>query len=88
LPLGIEPDHRYSGSAFTLTPGSTVLVYTDGLIERPGADIAVTTKETLRDLDDIGSAEPAAILAGLNLLDERGPRYDDIAVLAARLSGH
>jgi hypothetical protein len=86
LPLGIEPDHRYSASTFTLTPGSTLLLYTDGLIERPGADIAVTTKETLRDLDDIGSAEPAAILAGLHPLNDSGPRFDDIAVLAARLS--
>jgi hypothetical protein len=86
LPLGIEPDHRYSTSTFTLTPGSTLLLYTDGLIERPGTDIAVTTKEILRDLDDFRSAEPTAILAGLYPLNDSGPRYDDIAVLAARLT--
>jgi hypothetical protein len=84
LPLGIDPDHRYSASAFTLTQGSTLVLYTDGLIERPGADISVTTKEILRELDEMRPAEPAAILAGLHPLNDPGPRYDDIAVLAAR----
>jgi serine phosphatase RsbU (regulator of sigma subunit) len=87
LPLGIDPDYRYSASAFTLKRGSTLLLYTDGLIERPGADLAVTTKEILRDLDDNRSADPAAMLARLRPLNDPGPRFDDIAVLAARYVG-
>jgi len=84
LPLGVDPDHRYSASAFTLAEGSTLVLYTDGLIERPGSDITLTTREILRELDEIRSAQPAAVLAGLHSLSDPGPRYDDIAVLAAR----
>ncbi len=87
LPLGVDADHRYSASAFTLSRGSTLLLYTDGLIERPGADSALTTREILRELNQTRSAEPAAILAGLHSLNDPGPRYDDIAVLAARRTG-
>jgi hypothetical protein len=88
LPLGIDPGHRYSAGTFRFAEGSTLLLYTDGLIERPGADLNVTTKEILRELDDLRSAEPAAMLAGLQPLNDPGPRYDDIAVLAARRAGH
>jgi hypothetical protein len=84
LTLGVDPDHRYSASAFTLAEGSTLVLYTDGLIERPGSDITLTTGEILRELDEIRSAQPAAVLAGLHPLSDPGPRYDDIAVLAAR----
>jgi serine phosphatase RsbU (regulator of sigma subunit) len=84
LPLGVDADHGYSASAFTLAEGSALLLYTDGLVERPGVDITLSTKEILRELDEIRSAEPAAILAGLHPLNDPGPRYDDIAVLAAR----
>jgi serine phosphatase RsbU (regulator of sigma subunit) len=87
LPLGIDPDHGYIASTFTLSPGSTLLLYTDGLIERPGADMTLTTQEILRELNQIHPAEPAAIVAGLRPLSDPGPRYDDIAVLAARLTG-
>jgi len=84
LPLGIDHDLTYTARPFTLAPGSTLLLYTDGLVERPGADITVTTKEVLRELDDIRSADPAAMLAALRPLNGPGPGYDDVAVLAAR----
>lgn len=87
LPLGVDPDHPYLPSVFTLTPGSTLLLYTDGLIERPGADIAVTTKELLRQLDDMRSADVTAMLGALQVLNDPGPRHDDIVVLAARRTG-
>jgi hypothetical protein len=87
LPLGVDPDYRYCASAFTLPQDSTLLLYTDGLIERPGADLTLTTSAILRELHEIGSTEPAAILAGLRPLNEPGPRHDDIAVLAARRAG-
>jgi hypothetical protein len=88
LPLGVDPDHRYGASAFTLPEDSTLLLYTDGLIERPGADLTLTTSAILRELHEIGSIEPAAILAGLRPLNDPSPRHDDIAVLAARRANH
>jgi hypothetical protein len=88
LPLGVDPDHAYTARVFTLASASTLLLYTDGLVERPGADIAATTKEVLRELDDMRSADPAAILAALRPLNGLSPRYDDVAVLAARRTNH
>jgi anti-sigma regulatory factor (Ser/Thr protein kinase) len=33
LPLGALPDFRYRNTTFTIEPGSTLLLYTDGLVE-------------------------------------------------------
>jgi serine phosphatase RsbU (regulator of sigma subunit) len=38
-PLGVDPDARYFMHETRLRPGQTVLLYTDGLIERRGATI-------------------------------------------------
>ncbi|MFC9546473.1 SpoIIE family protein phosphatase [Streptomyces sp. NPDC056956] len=37
--LGVEPDALYPVTALTLTPGSVLALYTDGLVEQPGSDI-------------------------------------------------
>ncbi len=37
--LGLLPDPRHSTAVRTLLPGSTLLLYTDGLVERRGEDL-------------------------------------------------
>jgi serine phosphatase RsbU (regulator of sigma subunit)/PAS domain-containing protein len=37
--LGVQPDAVYPVTALTLEPGSVLVLYTDGLVERPGSDI-------------------------------------------------
>ncbi|MEU3892221.1 SpoIIE family protein phosphatase [Streptomyces sp. NPDC029041] len=37
--LGVQPDSVYPVTALTLSPGSVLALYTDGLVERPGSDI-------------------------------------------------
>ncbi len=37
--LGLVPDPRYSTAVQPLLPGSTLLLYTDGLVERRGEDL-------------------------------------------------
>ena len=83
-PLGVSPATRYPGSTCAITPASTVLLYTDGLIERPGADTETRTRELLSELDANRAASPYDMLAALTTLNDTGPRHDDIAVLAAR----
>jgi len=83
-PLGVSPGGRYPASTCTITAGSTVLLYTDGLTERPGKDTEAQTSELLRQLGANRAASPDAMLATLTRLNDNGPRYDDIAVLAAR----
>jgi GAF domain-containing protein len=85
LLLGVDVDVRRRESVVTLDRGSTVLLYTDGLIERRDADLddgLVRLRDTLveiadRPLDD--------------LLDEvierlvHGRPEDDVAIVAVRL---
>ncbi|MEU3852170.1 SpoIIE family protein phosphatase [Streptomyces sp. NPDC029554] len=37
--LGVQPDSDYPVTELTLDPGSVLVLYTDGLVERPGNDI-------------------------------------------------
>ncbi|CAL9344103.1 SpoIIE family protein phosphatase [Streptomyces sp. enrichment culture] len=37
--LGVQPDSEYPVTELTLDPGSVLVLYTDGLVERPGSDI-------------------------------------------------
>jgi GAF domain-containing protein/anti-sigma regulatory factor (Ser/Thr protein kinase) len=86
LPLGVGLDVAYAQASVELVPGSTLLLYTDGLVER--RDRALEDGLTqLRSAVGSGPPEPAAlvehVLAGL--LGE-GEREDDVAVLAVRLT--
>ena len=72
-------------AALDLTPGSTVVLYTDGLVERndrplhSGLDALLAAVDRLRD-------EPPEALAA-TLTRELGNRGDDICVLALRVDG-
>jgi serine phosphatase RsbU (regulator of sigma subunit)/putative methionine-R-sulfoxide reductase with GAF domain len=84
-PLGVSPDTRYREHAFELSPGSTVVLVTDGAIEVRGEGLD-RGLERVRDLvvahdDLVGLCD--AIARG----DARGePAEDDVAVLAARVT--
>jgi GAF domain-containing protein len=85
LLLGVDPDVRRRESVVTLDRGSTVLLYTDGLIERRDADLdagLIRLRNTLLELGDRPLEE---------LLDEvierlvHGRPEDDVAIVAVRL---
>jgi PAS domain S-box-containing protein len=86
LLIGVAPDLPRSDRELVLAPGSTVLLYTDGLVERRDRDIddgTVELVEALRDcagrsLDDLCDG----VLERLFLPDAE----DDVAVLAVRLN--
>jgi PAS domain S-box-containing protein len=85
LPLGIRPGEDYPVTRVELAAGSTLLLYTDGLVERPGRayddavrDVAdVLAADRGDDLDALADAvvAPAAARGG----------HDDIAVLLVRV---
>jgi hypothetical protein len=80
--LGAGPS-RYPATDIELPPGSVLALYTDGLIEHPGQDIATGMSRLARTL----SASPAQSLDHLcdSMLASLGAHaHDDIALLLAR----
>ena len=83
-PLGVLPDIEVKGNAFELAPGSVMLLYTDGLIERRGETIDVGVerlKQVLGGAPDDLEAALDAILAG----SKPAEAEDDVAILAMRV---
>ena len=84
LLLGVDPEPCSGESVVTLDRGSTVLLYTDGLVERRDADLdeGMALRDALIELADQPLQE---------LLDEllerlvHGPPEDDVALVAVRL---
>jgi anti-sigma regulatory factor (Ser/Thr protein kinase)/putative methionine-R-sulfoxide reductase with GAF domain len=83
-PLGVLPYTRYHEQSAALPPGATLLLYTDGLIERPGKSLTIGL-DALRDALASGPAEPDALCEHVldALLPTRQPG-DDIAMLAVQ----
>jgi GAF domain-containing protein len=77
--LGAKPDTTRTCASVTLPPGSTLLLYTDGLTERHGGPdddvVARCTALVDSDLDDLCDE----LLAG-------APPFDDVALLAVRIA--
>jgi serine phosphatase RsbU (regulator of sigma subunit) len=83
LLIGVDAEHRRASRSIELPRGSTLVAYTDGLIEQPGEDL------------DQGIASLAARLAAapadaapadlcVHAVGPRPDRRDDIAVIALR----
>jgi len=86
LLLGVAPSTTTrSNHSIQVEPNDTVLLYTDGLIERPGEDIDLGVERligTLRNAQHLSLDE----LCDSVLRRHDTDRRDDIALLALRLS--
>jgi serine phosphatase RsbU (regulator of sigma subunit) len=84
-PLGLDDPDGPAATVLDLAPGTTVLLYTDGLVERRGQDVTEGL-ERLRAVaaDHRGSVEDLCDHLLLELLPE-GERADDVALLAFRV---
>ncbi|MEU8786656.1 SpoIIE family protein phosphatase [Streptomyces sp. NPDC048637] len=80
--LGVERTSAYPGTRIALPPGSVLALYTDGLVEEPGADIDVGI-DRLRASLAHARADSLDELAGRLLHNARRSSYraDDIALL-------
>ncbi|WP_415958499.1 SpoIIE family protein phosphatase [Streptomyces sp. 021-4] len=89
LPLGISTefeDEEYPETRLDLVPGETFVLYTDGLVEEPGADLDAGV-EALRNEVSAGPAGAEALADHLSdRLWERWGSGDDVALLVLRRS--
>ncbi|MCF6524994.1 SpoIIE family protein phosphatase [Streptomyces sp. JJ36] len=86
MPLGTFPEDAYPVTAVTMRPGSTLLLYTDGLVERRGTDYtAAVTELTERFAATAAAPCGLAEVAGHIAAPAASPdRHDDIALVLVR----
>ncbi len=85
LLLGVDAEADYSESEFTLHPGATLALYTDGLVESPGVDLERAQQDladrlaeaSRRPIDEVVDELTRAALSETH-------RRDDIALMVLR----
>ncbi len=87
LPLGTDEDTTWPLTRHTMEPGSRLVLYTDGLVERRGAGIDETVGELVASVgkhagDDVETAADAV------LAEAREHSDDDVALLVLDYRGH
>jgi PAS domain S-box-containing protein len=84
LLIGVDVQHRRASIAFELPAGSTLVAYTDGLIEQPGEDLDQGIASLVARLADApADATPTDLC--VHAVGPHPDRRDDVAVMALRL---
>jgi sigma-B regulation protein RsbU (phosphoserine phosphatase) len=83
--LGVSVPAARFDHEVTLAPGDTLVLYTDGLVERRGLPLDDGTAWLVRELEAL-AGEPLERLCDALLADMPGPREDDVAILAVRIA--
>ncbi|MDX6645268.1 MAG: hypothetical protein QOK40_995 [Miltoncostaeaceae bacterium] len=88
VPLAAFPDALYGEAADRMEPGGTLVLYSDGLVERRGESIEVGLARLARAVTRAAGAEPEQVCDHLvGALIGRGTPKDDVALLVLRWSG-
>jgi PAS domain S-box-containing protein len=87
--LGADPEAAFGAGRTRLEPGSTLVMFTDGLVEERDRPVDVGLDQLRRTLVAAGDGDPSAVCELLTgaLLGDRG-RSDDVCILAVRLASH
>jgi anti-sigma regulatory factor (Ser/Thr protein kinase)/putative methionine-R-sulfoxide reductase with GAF domain len=80
-PLGTFPYGSYSEIDLSLDSGETIVLYTDGLVERPGTSVSDGIEKLADVVAVANSVQDACVLAVDRLVPPAGPR-DDVAIVA------
>jgi PAS domain S-box-containing protein len=86
VPLGVLPFPSFEEGAVDLDPGGTVVLYTDGLVERPGEHIDDALGHLAGVVRDAPAAPEALCDHLLRELVPAGGAADDVALLVLRNS--
>jgi serine phosphatase RsbU (regulator of sigma subunit) len=88
--LGVRPGSNVRDLRIELQPGSTLVLYTDGLLDAGAPRHGLTPQQLCRMLAAHGGATPHSIvqqLERLALSSGAGRLRDDVAIVAARVAG-
>jgi len=85
LLLGVDPTHRREDQELVVERGTTLMMYTDGLIERRSRSLAVGLAELRAALGRHRHLELADLCDALLTELPGGPGEDDIAMVGVRL---
>jgi serine phosphatase RsbU (regulator of sigma subunit) len=86
--LGAFPEGRWTVSDVVLEPGSSLVLYTDGVTDTRGPEGRFGAERLESLLTSLGPLEPDAIAGGIDrALQEFGEQRDDVAVLVLTASG-
>jgi len=83
-PLGVFESEAHAELSAWLEPGSTLVLYTDGLVEQRGAPIDAGLDALRRAATDPGHPTELCEHLVATMLPELGAQDDDVAVLALR----
>ena len=86
LLLGVDPQARRSESRVALEPGDTVLLYTDGLVERRDATLDEGLARLRTALADLAGRPLETVCDELLARMLHGTPQDDVALVALRLA--
>jgi hypothetical protein len=81
-PLGSGAHTRYSSRTIDLGPGTTIALYTDGLIERRGESIAVGIERLRAAISPVHASQATADI--VHTLVGKTVTYDDLALVVLR----
>jgi serine phosphatase RsbU (regulator of sigma subunit)/anti-sigma regulatory factor (Ser/Thr protein kinase) len=82
VPLGVMPYAQYESGSMELAPGSTMVLYTDGLVERPGEVLDDGLERLVQAAGDPGGGTERLCDELLARLVPGGAASDDVAILA------
>ena len=85
-PLGVGAT-TYTSTTFQLTPGATLLCYTDGLVERRTEDIDTGLRRLAASAKNLGPASVGDLVTDVVGSLRTADAADDVAVLAIRWTG-
>ncbi len=85
--LGVTGPHVWAAAAVALEPGDTVVLFTDGLIERRRESLVEGLDRLARVVTALATTDPERLCEGIvaELLPPGQDRSDDVAILVARV---